>query len=78
MRTLEDAIISEMQTSVAQMAKLNSLVTNANDETVVNLIDRMRRVEMKKALVHTLFKASIYSSSMREGERNPPTTTSGQ
>ncbi|KAI9317133.1 hypothetical protein BX666DRAFT_2027227 [Dichotomocladium elegans] len=63
MRTLEDAIITETQLFIDNVAKLNALVSSTNDEQIIPLIDKLRRVEKKMALVCRSFKASIYTSN---------------
>ncbi|KAL0085238.1 hypothetical protein J3Q64DRAFT_1835644 [Phycomyces blakesleeanus] len=63
MRTLEDAIVSEIQLLVDNIAKLNEIVADANERNVVQLIDQLRRTETKMSLVYTFFKTAMYSNS---------------
>ncbi|CDS05578.1 hypothetical protein LRAMOSA08106 [Lichtheimia ramosa] len=60
MRTLEDAIISETQRFVDNIARLNTLVASTNDDQVKPLLDKLRSVERKMSLVSTSFQTSWY------------------
>ncbi|KAI8088697.1 uncharacterized protein BX664DRAFT_358352 [Halteromyces radiatus] len=74
MRTLEDAIISETQILVDNITRLNDLVTRTNQEEVLQLIEKLRRVEKKMSLVFTFFQASMYSSNIWQQEEQDENT----
>ncbi|KAI9007565.1 hypothetical protein CLU79DRAFT_891979 [Phycomyces nitens] len=75
MRTLEDAIVSEIQLLVDNIAKLNEIVANANETNVVQLIDQLRRAETKMSLVYTFFKTAMYTNSQMSQSVEKDTTT---
>ncbi|CAO3586025.1 unnamed protein product [Absidia cylindrospora] len=64
MRTLEDAILSETQILADNITKLQSLVAKTNQDEVLQLIEKVRRVEEKMSLVSTFFQTSLYSNNM--------------
>ncbi|KAI7863324.1 hypothetical protein BDF14DRAFT_1998520 [Spinellus fusiger] len=72
MRTLEDAIISETQLLVTNIAKLNNAVSTVNDIHVIQLIDQLRRTEKRMSFVYTFFKTATYASHQWNDTTNRP------
>ncbi|ORX47485.1 hypothetical protein DM01DRAFT_1140446 [Hesseltinella vesiculosa] len=74
MRTLEDAIMSETQILIENIAKLNDLVNKTNEEEVMQLIEKLRRVEKKMSLVFTFFQASMFASTVQNPTEDGPSS----
>ncbi|KAI8973274.1 hypothetical protein BDF20DRAFT_881480 [Mycotypha africana] len=70
MRTYEDALISEMQSLVENINKINAAVLKVNEGEVVDMVDKLRKVEQKMSLVFTFFKASMFANKFYEKEES--------
>lgn len=72
-RTYEDAIISEGEQTVEHINKINALLVDLNDNQVLEMIDRLRKIEKKMSLVYTFFKTSMFVNNFgKPQETNRP------
>ncbi|KAL1919885.1 uncharacterized protein VTP21DRAFT_1817 [Calcarisporiella thermophila] len=61
MSNTEKGIILACEQLLSNINELNSTITEMNNQDMVEAIEKLRGVERKMGLVHTLFKASLYS-----------------
>lgn len=55
------------------MLQINSLLVDMNDNQVLDMIDKLRRIEKKMSLVYTFFKASMFLNNYgKQQETNRP------
>ncbi|CAO3671680.1 unnamed protein product [Rhizopus stolonifer] len=72
MPTYEDAIIEETTLLVANINKLKACISELNDKEMVNMIEKLRRIEKKSSLVCTFFRASAYEHLEKTQSTNRP------
>ncbi|ORE04738.1 hypothetical protein BCV72DRAFT_231102 [Rhizopus microsporus var. microsporus] len=72
MRTYEDAILNEAEHLVENINKLKACASQMNDEELINIIEKLRRIEKKTSLVCTFFRASAFNHLKQTQNTNRP------
>ncbi|KAI9245585.1 hypothetical protein BY458DRAFT_528700 [Sporodiniella umbellata] len=60
MRTYEDAILDETELLVENINKLKACISQLNDREMVEMTEKLRRVEKDASLVCTFFRATAF------------------
>lgn len=59
--TLEASVLTEYQILAKNLNSLNEQISNLNEKPSAELLENLRVLETKMALVFTLFKGAVYS-----------------
>ncbi|KAI9498559.1 hypothetical protein BDB00DRAFT_867197 [Zychaea mexicana] len=62
-QTIDDAVINELRFFLEKINSLNHMIETTNDEKLPRLIEKLRRIEQRVALIHTFFMASSYNTA---------------